>query len=49
MTTTMRWRALRWFADHAVDVNGVMGRKQPSAWMRRLMIREGQLVTDGSC
>jgi hypothetical protein len=43
MTTTARWRALRWFADHAADINKVMGRRQPSGKMRKLMIREGQL------
>jgi hypothetical protein len=43
-TTTARWRALFWFADHARDVNAVMGRKLPSTRMRNLMIREGQVV-----
>lgn len=43
MVTTARWRALRWFADHAVDINSVMGRRMPSTKMRRLMIRDGQL------
>jgi hypothetical protein len=43
MTTAARWRALHWFKDHAADVNAVMGRRQPTAKMRRLMIREGQL------
>jgi hypothetical protein len=46
MFTAARWRALRWFRDHVVDVNAVMGRKMPSVRMRNLMMREGQVVRD---
>jgi hypothetical protein len=45
MTTTARWKALRWFADHAADINAVMGRKMPSGKMRKLMIRDGQIAS----
>jgi hypothetical protein len=45
MTSTGRWKALRWFADHAVDVNDMIGRgRPPTSKMRNLMIREGQLA-----
>jgi hypothetical protein len=45
MTTTARWRALRWFADHAADINAVFGRRMPSAKMRKLMMRDGQIMS----
>jgi hypothetical protein len=44
MTTTARWNALRWFADHALDINKVMGRRIPSTKMRNVMVRDGQLM-----
>jgi hypothetical protein len=44
--TTERWRALQWFADHAADINAVMGRRTPSGRMRQLMRREGQLTAE---
>ena len=43
MTTTGRWKALRWFKDHAEDINSVAGTRMPSARMRRTMLKEGQL------
>ena len=46
MITTERWRALKWFADHAVDINAVMGQRMPSTKMRNLMVREGELARE---
>lgn len=43
MTTPARRHPLSWFSDHARDVNAVMGRQAPTARMRKLMIREGQV------
>lgn len=43
MITEARKRALHWFNDHALDVNAVIGRKQPTKRMRNLMIRQCQL------
>jgi hypothetical protein len=46
MTTPARYRALEWFADHERDPLSVLLRKRPSARMRNLMAREGQVVAD---
>lgn len=42
--TTMRWRALNWFANHEADQHSVMGQRVPTAKMRNRMVREGQLL-----
>jgi hypothetical protein len=44
MTTTARYNALKWFADHErLGPDGVLGRDPPSARMRRLMAKEGHV------
>lgn len=45
MLTPARYYALQWFSDHeALGPDGVFGRKPPSARMRRLMAKEGQVI-----
>ena len=44
MTTPARYRALQWFLDHEVlGSTGVFFRTPPSARMRRLMARQGDV------
>ena len=45
MTTPARYRALQWFSDHeALGPDEMLSRKPPSAKMRRMMAREGQVI-----
>jgi hypothetical protein len=45
MPTPARYYALQWFHDHeALGPDGVITRKPPSARMRRLMAKEGQVI-----
>jgi hypothetical protein len=44
MPTPRRYRALQWFYDHEVLGNDAMlRRKAPTTWMRRLMLKEGEV------
>lgn len=45
MTTRARFRALAWFADHeALGPDGVFDRRPPTNRMRKLMVREDQVM-----
>jgi hypothetical protein len=45
MPSAGRYRALTWFRDHeALGPDSVIDRKPPSARMRRLMAKEGQVA-----
>jgi hypothetical protein len=45
MTSPARYYALRWFFDHEEGgPDAVFNRKPPSARMRRLMAKEGQVM-----
>jgi hypothetical protein len=45
MPTPARYYALQWFFDHEEHgPNGVFGRKAPSARMRRLMAKQGEVM-----
>lgn len=45
MTTKARFGALEWFRSHEeLGPDGVFDRKPPSARMRRMMAREGQVI-----
>jgi hypothetical protein len=45
MPTPARYRALQWFLDHeAQGPDEVFNRRPPSARMRKLMAKEGQVV-----
>jgi hypothetical protein len=44
MTTPARYKALKWFLDHEeLGPDGVFSRRPPSARMRRLMAKDGQV------
>jgi hypothetical protein len=43
VTTTARYRALQWFADHERDPLAVLMQERPSTKMVRLMAREDQV------
>jgi hypothetical protein len=44
MPTPARWYALAWFRDHETGgPDAVFGRKAPSARMRRLMVKQGEV------
>lgn len=46
MTTSARYYALRWFADHeALGPDEMLTRRPPTARMRKLMLAEGHLTT----
>jgi hypothetical protein len=45
VTTSARYKALQWFLDHeALGPDEMLTRRPPSARMRRLMAREGQVM-----
>jgi hypothetical protein len=45
MTTSARYRALKWFHDHeTLGSDAMLSREPPTTRMRRLMAKEGQAI-----